>query len=393
MKPPSSDRKTGDEGADPSAATSRPPERLLIVDDDPGVREVLYRWLIDEGYPCECAGSAEEALELLRPGAFALVVADIGLPGKSGVELLREVRDRLPDTAVMMVTALTDRLTAIRALELGAYGYLIKPFERNEVVINVVNALERRRLVLQSEAYGRRLEEKVRQQTSDLRVSHEEISLRLIAAQEYRHDETGAHIRRIGLYAEAVGRRMGYPRELTEMLRLAAPMHDVGKIGIPDSILLKKGKLDPGEWEIMKTHTTIGARILKGSAIELLNLSREIALCHHEKWDGSGYPNGLAGDDIPEAAHVVAILDVYDALVHERVYRPAFPEEKALGIMREGSGTQFRPALLDLFLEMLPELRRIRQQIKDRASQVRKTERPAGRPSEMPAGNLGIAKT
>jgi len=393
MKPSGSDKKTGDGGADPSAATSRSAERLLIVDDEPYVREVLCRWLIDEGYQCECAGSAEEALELLRPGAFALVVSDIGLPGKSGVELLREVRARLPDTAVMMVTALTDRLTAIRALELGAYGYLIKPFERNEVIIDVVNALERRRLVLESEAYERRLEEKVRQQTSDLRVSHEEISLRLVAAQEYRHDETGAHIRRIGLYAEAMGRRMGYPRELTEMLRLAAPMHDVGKIGIPDSILLKKGKLDAHEWEIMKTHTAIGARILKGSSIELLNLSRDIALCHHERWDGSGYPNGLAGGDIPETAHVVAILDVYDALVHERVYRPAVPEEEALGIMREGSGTQFRPTLLDLFLEMLPGLRRIREQIKNRASQDRTTELPTRLPSETPAGNLGIVES
>jgi len=345
---------------------TNPRPQLLIVDDEVHVCTILSRWLTAEGYSCQTAESAERAWELLQCDTFGLVVADIRLPGKSGLELLRMIQRSLPDVAVILVTAVDDRRTAIRALEMGAYGYIMKPFEENEVVISVVHALERRRLVLESQAYERLLEERVREQTREIRVSREEIALRLVAAQEYRHDETGAHIRRIGLYAEAMAQRMGHAAEEAEMFRMAAPMHDVGKIGIPDAILLKRGKLTLEERKIMETHTVIGGYILEDPSIPLLRVSRDVALCHHEKWDGSGYPRALVGEDIPDAARIVSILDVYDALVHDRVYRPAMSEARALDIICSGLGTQFAPKVFDVFLEALPELRRIRQRLTDR---------------------------
>ncbi len=344
-----------------------PAARILIVDDEPHVCEIMSRWLDGEGYNCHTANSAEEAWGVIKRNDLALVILDIAMPGQSGIDLLAMVKAEAPEMAVIMVTAMDDRETAIRALELGAYGYVIKPFGRNEVIINVVNALERRRLMLESKGYERRLEEKVREQTQDIRRSREEIALRLMAAQEYRHDETGAHVRRMGLYAEVVGRVLGHPQEYTDILRLAAPMHDVGKIGIPDSVLMKPGKLTAEEFETMKTHTSIGARILGPTTIPLLNVARDIALCHHERWDGLGYPRGLSGEDIPEPARIVAPLDVYDALVHDRVYRPAVPEQEALDVLRRGCGTHLDPAVLEALLAALTELRAIRGRVKEKA--------------------------
>ena len=341
--------------------TSDASARILVVDDDPYVCALLSRWLSAEGHACAEASNAEEAAAALRQDAFSLVILDIRMPGLSGMDLLAQISDRHEDVAVIMVTAVDDRSTAIRALELGAYGYLIKPFDKNEVIINVVNALARRRLTLESRDYGRRLEEQVRERTADVHRSQAEIILRLMSASEYRDDETGAHIRRIGLYVAAMAEKMDWKRSDVDAIRLAAPMHDLGKIGVKDSILLKPGKLTAEEFEIVKTHSAIGARILSGTDIPLLTIARDVALLHHEKWDGSGYPNGVAGKAIPECARLVAIADVYDALVNDRVYRPAFPEEKAIAIMTEERGRHFDPEIFDLFLSVLPELRHIRE--------------------------------
>jgi len=232
-------------------------------------------------------------------------------------------------------------------------------------VVNVAAALRRRSLEIMRDRYEEQLEEAVRARTAEVRRAQEEITLRLTAAADFRDTETGAHVRRMGLYAEAVGKAMGRPEERTRLLRLSAPMHDVGKIGIPDAILLKPGKLTEEEFEIMKMHTIIGARMLEGSAVPLLDVSREIALAHHERWDGSGYPGGLSGTEIPESARIVAILDVYDALVHDRVYRPALPEEQALDIIARGKGSHFDPDVYEAFMEVLPQIRLIRQEFRD----------------------------
>ena len=339
--------------------------RILIVDDEPHVRKVISRSLTKLGYECAMADSGEEALDVLSEREFDLLISDIMMPGMSGLDLLQVVRQQFPDMAVIMVTAVDERATAIRSLELGAYGYMIKPFDNNELVISVVNALERRRLTLVSQAYGRRLEEEVRARTEDIRRREEEIALRLVSASEYRDEETGAHIRRIGLYVAVLAEAMGWPQEEVESIRVAGPMHDIGKIGVPDHILLKPGKLTREEFETMKTHTDIGAGILTGSDVPLLHMAMDIAQSHHEKWDGSGYPGRLVGQQIPKAARLVAAADVYDALVHDRVYRPAMPEDQALGIMQENCGTQFDPDVFECFLRMLPKFRRIRGSVID----------------------------
>jgi putative two-component system response regulator len=337
--------------------------KILVVDDDPFISRVLSRWLTREGFECATAARTGEALGLLEQESFALVVADITMPGRSGMELLTLTRERYPDVAVIMATAVDDRDTAIRALELGAYGYVIKPLDQNEVIINVANALERRRLVLESQQYQQRLEEEVRERTSDIRHREEEIALRLVAAAEYRDESTGAHIRRIGLYSAVLAEASGWDRQLVDDIRVAATMHDIGKIGVPDHILLKPGKLTLEEFEVVRKHPEIGAGILEGSKAPLLQLAREIALSHHEKWDGSGYPRGLAGEAIPQSGRVVAIVDAYDALVHNRVYRPAVPENKALAIMAEDQGKHFDPKLFEYFLSALPSFHNIEEQV------------------------------
>ncbi|MCX8043380.1 MAG: response regulator [Desulfobacterota bacterium] len=340
-------------------------DKILIIDDDPFVRDIILKCLQAEGYVCTTAPSAEAALELLSQEDFSLIISDIMMPGKSGIELLSIVRERYPDTAVIMVTAVDDRATAVKALHLGAYGYVIKPFDLNEIVISVVNALERRRLSLTSKEYEVRLEHEVKERTEAIRHREEEICLRLTAACEYRDIETGTHNRRIGLYAFMIADHLGWGSQIMDEIRIAACMHDIGKIGVPDNILLKTSSLTDEEFEIIKTHTTIGAKILSGSEISLLQMAHDIALSHHEKWDGTGYPEGRAGEAIPPPARIVSILDVYDALVHKRVYRPAIPEDIALKMMEKDKGTHFDPHIFDAFIAVLPKIRQIRIQFRD----------------------------
>jgi len=347
----------------PGQSPSQAPA-TLIVDDEPPVCEMMSRWLRAEGYQVHSAHCAEEALELLGRRRFDLLILDIGLPGRSGIELLSITRQQFPDMAVVMVSGVADRRTAVHALELGAYGYLAKPFEQNELIINVVSALERRRLVLASREYEQRLEAKVREQTREIRHSREEMCLRLMAALESRHGETGMHVRRIGLGADLIGKALGLGRARRELLRLAAPMHDIGKIAVPDAILLKPGKLDAREWQLMQSHTTSGAQMLAGSNIPVLDVAARIALCHHERWDGSGYPAGLVAQRIPLEARIVAIVDVYDALMHDRVYRPAMGEEAALELIQK-QRSAFDPDVFESFLSLLSQLRRIREDLPD----------------------------
>jgi response regulator RpfG family c-di-GMP phosphodiesterase len=209
------------------------------------------------------------------------------------------------------------------------------------------------------------LEREVRQRTAMIRQREEEIALRLLSVAGVRDGETGSHVRRIGLYAAAVGEALGWDISRSEDMKIAAPMHDIGKIGIPDAILRKPGRLTQAEYAIMQRHTVIGADMLSGSDIPLLNMGREIALCHHEKWNGGGYPNGLKGDDIPIAARIVAIVDVYDAMLSRRVYKEPIPETEALSIMAQAAGQDFDPALFDLFTQILPKIRQIRDAVRD----------------------------
>lgn len=263
--------------------------RILVVDDELYAREILSEWLNRSGYSCSVAESGERAMDALKEEKFHLVVSDITMPNMSGVLLLSLIRQSFPDVAVIMVTAVDDRTTAIHTLELGAYGYIIKPVQKNEFLINMANALERRRLTLLSQEYERSLESQVRERTQDIRDGEREIILRLISATGYRDDETGEHVKRIGLFSAAIAKALGWDAQASDEISLAAPMDDIGKIGAPDRILLKPGKLDEHEVKVMRRHPQIGAAILAGSQIPLLHLAQEIALSHHEQWNGGGY--------------------------------------------------------------------------------------------------------
>ena len=335
---------------------------ILMVDDEAVVRDILGRWLLAEGYQCVQAPNVVSALEYLNTHDIALITLDLRMPGDSGMELLGHVKDKFPDTVVLMLTASGETANAIEALTKGAFAYLLKPVERAELLFQVRQGLEHRQMLIEKRQYTAALERRVLEQTVSIRQAHEETIHRLIIATMCRDEETGAHIRRTGLFSEVLARAAGWSPTEADRIRTAAPMHDVGKIGIPDAILRKPGKLTAEEFEVMKTHTVLGAQMLDGSASPFLQMARDIALNHHERWDGAGYPHGLMGEAIPECARILSIADVFDALTHDRVYRRALPEQEVLALMRQGQGSQFDPLLLALFFTALDRIDEISAQ-------------------------------
>ncbi len=356
-------------------ATTPPYERLLIVDDEEQIRTLLARLLSTQGYECLTAEDAADARRVLDETQVALVLSDVNMPGESGLDFTREVLAQYPDTAVVMVTGMDDRRYADVAIELGAYGYILKPFKPNELIINVGNALRRRALEIENRGHREQLEQTVLDRTSalrdtiaqlessdsELRHLREETIRRLSSAAEFRNQETGEHILRMSLYCSLLARLASIDPERAEMIRIASPMHDVGKLGIPDRILLKPGRLTDEERTVMEGHAEMGYRILAGSDVELLELAALMALTHHERIDGTGYPRGLAGDEIPIEGRIAAIADVFDALTSDRVYRAAFQPDEARAMMEEGRGTQFDADLLDLFFEAFDDVVAIRR--------------------------------
>ena len=349
---------------------------ILVVDDEAPIRRVLMRTLERLGYACTEASDAGGAREALTEGAFQLVLSDVNMPGESGMDLIKHLFESYPDTAVIMVTGIDDPKLAEKALDLGAYGYIVKPFEMNEIAINVSNALRRRSLEIENARHRVHLEAMVKERTADLwqavqeleqardavRSSQAETIHRLSLAAEFRDDETGSHIRRMSQYCGLLVQKVTGDTERAELVQLASVMHDVGKIGIPDQILLKPGKLTPDEYDTMKMHAQLGHKILAGGSSELLQLAATIALTHHEKLDGTGYPHGLKGDEIPIEGRIAAIADVFDALTSNRVYRKAYSLGEALGIMREGRGTHFDPELLDVFFDSMDLVLKIKEE-------------------------------
>lgn len=359
--------------------------KVLIVDDEDLIRRMIGRLLRRQGHDCSLAANAAEAKQMLLKGDFELVLSDVNMPGESGLELVRHVFETYRNTATMMVTGVDDPEIANLALTRGAYGYIIKPFEANEVIINVANALRRRDLELENRRHRERLEAMVSERTRDLqaaverlkavsdelRGSQEETIQRLARAAEFRSNETAMHIRRMSLQCEILARALGLDEQRCEMIRIASPMHDIGKIATPDHILGKPGKLTPEEFATMRQHAEVGYRILSGSNSKMLQLAATIALTHHEKWDGSGYPHGLAGDEIPLEGRITAIADVFDALMNPRRYKPAFSLEKTRRIMEAGSGAHFDPDLLKLFWEQLDDVLQVQHDhmdLQDRAT-------------------------
>lgn len=350
------------------------PTKILIVDDDDAFRRGLARILSGDGYDCMEASSTSEARDRLRAEAgIAAALCDIRMPGESGIELLKGLASDFPDVAVVMITGLDDPETAEVALEIGAYGYVVKPFDRNEIRINLASALKRREIEARRKDHVRSLEQKIMRMKAviDVRerfetsgkhawIRPQETIDRLSRAVSLRDEETGSHIQRMSRYSAMLAEKIGFTGASTEDVRLASALHDVGKIGVPDSILLKPGPLDPDEYAVMQRHAQLGYRLLNGSASELLHLGGIVALNHHEWWDGSGYPQGLHGDEIPELARIAAVSDVFDALTSDRVYRPALPLQEAIEIMVTLRGRQFEPRLSDAFLSSMDEVRSIR---------------------------------
>ncbi len=332
---------------------------VLIVDDLAMIRLTLKAILSKEGYRVIEADSISRAITLLGEHPISLVLCDIQLPGESGLDLVRHLQPRFPEVAVVMVSAMDDTTTAIDCLHLGAFGYVLKPFQPRDIIVQVNGALRRRILEIDFRDREEVLQEKVREQTEEIRNSRAEIAFRLVAASEHRDQETGMHVKRIGLYAAEMARILGWDVEAVECIESAAPMHDIGKIGVPDAILQKPGALTDEEWVLMRQHTTMGATILKGSKVPFIQMGARISVGHHEKWDGTGYPNALGGEQIPLEARITAIVDVFDALSNKRHYKDAWEDPDVEAFIRERSGNHFDPHLCEIFLQHIGRFREI----------------------------------
>lgn len=336
--------------------------RVLVVDDEPQYSALVQRALGDR-YETASAASAAEARAQMEREEFDAIVLDIGLPDESGIELQRELPGIQPNAAVIIVTGDDDVHTAEITLGFGAYGYLVKPFRPVELVINVSNALRRRSLEIAHRDYTGRLESRLLERTSslssavvDLETARLETIHRLSLAVEARDRVTSEHVEGMVLVVERFARRLGYSDDEARTLGSASALHDVGKIGVADAILLKPGPLTAAERDLMERHAEIGQHMLAGSQNPLLQLGAEIAWAHHERWDGTGYPRQLAGKDIPVSARIVQIVDVFSAMTTDRPYREALPLEIALRELDDGSGRQFDPQLVRVFLEAFDEL-------------------------------------
>jgi putative two-component system response regulator len=352
---------------------------LLIVDDDEALRRWEQRVVREQGYTCDSAPDASSAHEQLKENTYRLALLDVNMPGESGMDLLAHIRREYPEVAILMVTGEDSNKLAMTAIELGAYGYLVKPIGSGELLINIANALRRWRTEAENRVLVERLRATVEERSHTLEdalqdlelsktqvwVSQAETIFRLARMTEFRDEETGHHLHRMSSYCEILARQIGFPAQRCEMVRLASQLHDVGKVAVPDSILLKRGKLTPEEFEVIKTHAETGFQMLAGSPAEVVQLGALIARTHHERWDGTGYPRGLAGEDIPQEGRMAAIADVFDALTSDRVYRAALPVKSAIKMMQDERGRHFDPELLDVFFAAQTDIDGIRRAYAD----------------------------
>jgi putative two-component system response regulator len=322
-------------------------QKVLIVDDEPANLRVLKR-ILGDLYRLSFAKSGEEALRLVERDLPDLILLDVMMPGMTGFEVCEALKKNSVSSIipVIFVTALSDELDEAKGFEVGAVDYITKPISPA-----VVKARVRTHLSLV--------------QADELRRTRLQVIQRLGRASEYKDNETGTHILRMSHYSKVMALAYGLTENAADNLLHAAPMHDIGKIGIPDSIMLKPGKLTDEEFTIMKTHPEIGAEILGDSDSDLIALAKTVSLTHHEKWDGSGYPNGLKGENIPLEGRIVAIADVFDALTSKRPYKDAWPVQEAVDFIHAQSGKHFDPALVALFKGCLPEILEIKHRWQD----------------------------
>ncbi|MDQ3813419.1 MAG: response regulator, partial [Armatimonadota bacterium] len=332
--------------------------RFLIVDDEPInialLEQMLERW---ECLNVVSTSDSREVLALYQQSSPDIILLDLMMPHLDGFQVMEQLKPLIANGVFLPILVLTADITSEakrRALASGAKDFLTKPFDPTELLLRIRNLLETRFLHLQLQNQNQILDLKVQERTRDLEASRRnldeaqiEILERLAKAAEYRDDDTGQHTHRVGLTSTLLAQNLGLATERVELLRRAAPLHDVGKIGIPDEILLKPGRLTPEEFDIIKTHSAIGAALLSGGRSDLVQMAASIALTHHERWDGTGYPRGIAGEAIPIEGRIVAIVDVFDALTHDRPYKKAWPLEEALAEIARQDGRQFDPRIVE----------------------------------------------
>ncbi len=336
---------------------------VLLVDDEPANIKLLSEILRINGYSnVFTVTDSREVEALCDEHEIDLIVLDINMPYLNGFEVMERLHKDIKkaEIPIITLTVLADMEIRNRALRNGASDFLTKPFDYDEVLSRIRNVLETRLLYKRVRSDNERLEKQIRERTDEIHKSRLKIIRRLSRAAEFRDNETGMHIIRMSRYSMALARAIGMNEMECDVILNASPLHDIGKIGIPDRILLKQGKLSNNEWEIMKRHTLIGVRILEGGHCEYLDAAQTIALTHHEKWDGSGYPNRLAGEDIPLMGRIVAVCDVFDALTSERPYKKAWSTDDTLEYLEKEKGKHFDAYLVDCFLGIIPELLKIK---------------------------------
>lgn len=342
--------------------------KILIVEDDKISIRMLEDILCKAGYGnLRSLSDPRDAKAAYQEFLPDIILLDLNMPHLDGFAVMEQLKTLEPQNylPVLMITQEESFDVRLKALESGAKDFLNKPYERLEVLLRIHNMLEVRMLQNEVRDQNKILEAKVLRRTRELYDTRLDVVQRLARAAEFRDQETGMHIIRMSKYCEALAKEIGMSGLQCELMLTASPLHDIGKIAIPDSILLKPGKLDPQEWEIMKTHTTIGSELLSGSHSAFMKMAAHIALTHHEKWDGTGYPQGLKEIQIPLVGRICGLCDVFDALTSSRPYKEAWSFEQALEEIKKQKAKHFDPALLGSFLNILPGIKRIKNQNQD----------------------------
>ncbi len=349
-------------------------QNILIVDDNEDNRKLAEKFIRLMGHKTILAENGMSALAKIKINLPDLILLDIQMPEMNGLEVLERLKTdtQFKNIPVLVISGDDDMNQIIQCIEYGAVDYLIKPFNAKLLQARIKTVLAEKKLKDQVahyqeklELYNVSLEETVRQRTQALHDTHLDVVYRLGRAAEYRDNENGLHVIRMSLSCERLAKGLGVSDKECEQIRCASPLHDIGKIGVPDDILLKPGKLNEKEWEVMQTHAEIGAGILAGSDSDLLKMAEMIALTHHEKWDGSGYPVGLKGEEIPLIGRIVPVCDVFDALTSDRPYKKKWTTDEAVAHLKKESGSHFDPNILETFLSVLPDIMKIQEKYQE----------------------------